>query len=297
MNNINWFRRNIEQTGMFEKFDWDKEFNPKDMTTEELTKKKNFFGEMITIRDTQKMAFEMKEILRRSFVFNVPLNLSRILTHTKPDFEDKIIKLPYEVIFINSNIIETDKFIIGGVLAYKKENKTILKTFIQDNRVEEKYRNTAYHIIKFEIEDGETNLNKIIKNSKETLFTKIPIQNEDLKDVLCFLFNFIDFLNNPEIEFVQKKENYPANIIRKNSAGSYNIYVSGKLKIYVDRITSLGSETIIKAHWVRGHWMRFMNKRYSNMFGKKIWIYPYIKGYGDPNKKEYFLTKYPVGVV
>jgi hypothetical protein len=290
MSNLNWFRRNIEQIEMIEMLDMDREFNMNDMSSAELTEKKNWFGEMVNIRDIQKIAIEMKGILKNSFVFNVPLNLSRILTHTKPDFEDKIIKLPYSAIFINSNIMETDSFTLGGVLSYKKENKTILKTFLQDNRLSESERKGAYHVIKFEIVDGKTDFNEIIRDSKETLFTKMPIENKDLRDVLAFFFNFIDFLNNPEIEFVQKKENYPANTIKNNSAGAYNIYVSGKLKIYVDRITSLGSETIRRAHWVRGHWRRFIGQRYCNMRGKKVWVYPFIKGYGNPNKKEYFLA-------
>ena len=67
--------------------------------------------------------------------------------------------------------------------------------------------------------------------------------------------------------------------------------VTGKLRVYLDRISEMGSLTLIRAHWVRGHWMRFRSDRYKNMKGKKTWVYPYIRGFGNPNKKEYYLKR------
>lgn len=291
--NINWFRANIELINNYEKWSdesWESEFPQSEMTNEDF-KDANFFGEMVPLKYARKEALNYKEKLKKSFVFNVPLNLSILLTKTKPDIIDKEIHLPYEVVYINSNIMQEDAFFIGGILCYKEKNGTVLKVSIRDMRLHDGHQIKEGMILKFFIRDGEKNFNTIIKESKETLTTKIPIEKKDLKNILSFFFNFVEFLNNPDIEFVKKEDSFPSNIIRNNSYGSFSIVVTGKLKIYLDRISEIDSISIIRAHWVRGHWMVFRSYRYTNMKGKKTWVYPYIRGFGNPNKKDYYLKQ------
>ena len=115
------------------------------------------------------------------------------------------------------------------------------------------------------------------------------------KKIQIFICNFLDFLNDPEVELKTIKRS-EKNRERRIKNGKMPIppinfiIVTGKLKIYQDGISSGIHFDFSCKFWVRGHFRRLIDEeRYGESAGKRIWIKPYIKGKGILKDKNYKL--------
>lgn len=130
-------------------------------------------------------------------------------------------------------------------------------------------------------------------------------------NIVNFICNFLDFLNNPEVEIVPIRRTKEQNLKRikrgKEPIPDYNmIRLTGELKRYMEKAQQMGAFDYSHKFWVRGHQIRFWNKdRYRFLYKKfnenKLkgyymdehndvlmkWIMPYIKGEGILVNKMY----------
>ncbi len=107
----------------------------------------------------------------------------------------------------------------------------------------------------------------------------------------------INFINNPEVEIIEKKpsEEHNQKRIKKNKIPHptrANSKITGKLKIYLENFRQQTQRYGFEHRfWVRGHFMHWRSERYTNKKGKKTWVLPYIKGKGILIKKNYSVVK------
>lgn len=139
----------------------------------------------------------------------------------------------------------------------------------------------------------------------------------NLKEIMLqYICNFLDFLNNPEVNVIDVAAPYERNLKRENrnqpKYPSYKlIRVSGTLNEYLQNMPEKPEQKLSTRFWVRGHFIRFKNiERYKRLYElhdqkalpKKYyvdsetglimrWILPYIKGEGILIDKPYILDK------
>jgi hypothetical protein len=115
--------------------------------------------------------------------------------------------------------------------------------------------------------------------------------------IRIFMCNFLDFLINPEVEFIRVERTIEQNEKRmkrgKIPLPNYDfVKVNGMLKIDLEKLRS--GEVFHYSHrfWVRGHFRTLRSeRRYKDKVGVKIWIVPYIKGKGLLIEKPYLIKK------
>jgi len=129
-----------------------------------------------------------------------------------------------------------------------------------------------------------------VVNKDELLYGNFNRQIGD--DLTSWISNFNDFLNDPEVEYVQVKSKpikYNSNKPRKKDKIKMKIVLKNKLKRYIQDLHNKRAFSINHKFWVRGHWRKYRHPRYKNMLGKKQWILPYVKGKGLLIEKAYEL--------
>lgn len=131
-----------------------------------------------------------------------------------------------------------------------------------------------------------------------TTILQVKMTDKRAKDfVHRFVLNFLNFMHNPEIEYVEHVRS-KKNMERRKKAGkpalpsTNKIRVTGTLKRYIDALNYGGhlSSRYGYRFWVRGHFRNYSANRYKDMKGKKQWILPYIKGQGILIEKNYKVT-------
>ncbi len=134
------------------------------------------------------------------------------------------------------------------------------------------------------------------------------ISKSTIKKLKVFICNFFDFINNPEvrvIRFVRSEKNKQRRIKagKEPLPSTHKIRLSGTLKTYYEQL-EVSDRTLNYRFWVRGHFMRFWNKKkYNNLYKRLVindlpteyyvddkirnndriimrWIKPFIKGEG-----------------
>ena len=109
-----------------------------------------------------------------------------------------------------------------------------------------------------------------------------------------FFLSFINFINNPEVEFVEHIRSQK-NVERRLKKGlpvipsTTNIRITGKLRIYIDELSQSEGWYYGYRFWVRGHFRVLSAERYAKP--KRIFIPPYIKGKGILVDKAYSVEK------
>jgi hypothetical protein len=106
-----------------------------------------------------------------------------------------------------------------------------------------------------------------------------------------FVLNFLNFINDPEVEFVRNKSDEVKNRKRINRGQFPNpdfcpIRITGKLKVYLDKVSDK-SFSYSYRFWVRGHFRTLRHPRYGDNVGKRQWIAPQIRGKGILINKRY----------
>lgn len=132
--------------------------------------------------------------------------------------------------------------------------------------------------------------------------------------------NFLDFIHNPDVEWVEKKGRpspkegkgfsecpvcgkHLANreAVNKHIQDEHpelekpvrTVSLSGKTKQYVQRYKNMSKKERkkVRTHWVRGHYRHLKSDYYTNKQGQKIWIPPHLRGRGKIVPKSYSLKE------
>ena len=264
---------------------------------------KNLYHELVIDHGQHNFNFGLG--LGFSKVFEINDDIIRLITLTDNEYTLEH-KLPFDVIFIEAKIpvigrYDTDfktniyyhGFLVFNIYNdygtnytfpwYKQEKKNvcdirIMGVYSKDNKLV-----------------GLTRLSLVKKREDtEETETQLMIPEHEAKQIRSFVLNFLDFLNDPDIEFVVGRHNKRNNEkrIRKGKMPlpeSTTIIVKNKLKRYISDLKRDKYKFYSYRFWVRGHWRTFRSEIYGENQGKKIWIKPYIKGDGLMISKNYEL--------
>lgn len=226
-------------------------------------------------------------------IFKISKEITKLLLLTKNNFRPKYFS-PFKSIFLDCHIDYREREVINGMLIQEVTSKI---------RETGEYRRDIDVFLFIERTD-----------SKKVLFIQYPLNKRDgqkmdevtyiynfdkpnSKDIALFAVNFLDFVNNPEIELVtveRTNEQNQKRIKRGKLPMPPHVFVNvtGKLKIYLNELQDGGHFSYNYRFWVRGHFRTLRNeRRYKNKVGTKIWIVPYIKGKGILIDKVYNVDK------
>lgn len=211
------------------------------------------------------------------------------------------------------NLVVDNKFkenILKGMEEKKKEAKDILvdvtekevEEALEQLKVGKALRITMASVLDngefwFDTFNRNQSLNPLIKDWGVTV-KEIKTTDKRARDFAHkFVLNFLNFLHNPEVEYVELKRS-KKNKERRRKEGKIvipstnKIKIKGKLKRTINKITE-GKDIGHYSHrfYVRGHFRTYRDDRYKNMKGKRQWIPPFIKGSGVLIDKSYLVNK------
>lgn len=290
-------------------------------------KKAKQFGVGYIENDSPLFIDSINQGLSECHIFEIKNTVKRLLIMTKNPKKNDKVKLPFPFIFIDVDFKKDEVKNLGFEIGYEKimgvlisEAKLVSKLTIESlkllkksgytgKQVQEYFQNKENTLgkalrisicskfngeIKFDTFNINVNLSDASKN-----YEVIESDNTDFRTkklVKCFVLNFLNFLNSPEIEYKTveygKKKNQKRVERGKKPIPVRNfIKVKGKLKKYINQLKN-DKTTWSYSHrfWVRGHWRTLKSKeRWGNKSGTRIWIKPYIKGKGILFEKKYSL--------
>ena len=263
----------------------------------------------------------IRKNLNKSHLFEVSEGVKLLLAGTKTPNKNDMYHLPFKTIFLDVNFKKEtlEKFHIDigydeivGILV--TEAKMIeydpLKSIYTTNEYEgaksygRALRITTIGITKdgymqFDVFNRNYNLEEGV-TPEHIKIKKIKMTNPKARDfVHTFVLNFLNFIQNPDVTYVEKQPNAKRNIERekedKTPLPPRNfITLTGHVKEYAQELR----DNPQKWHYghrfyVMGHYRTLKNPRWGKNVGKRIWIDDYVKGRGVLFKKNYRVKKYP----
>lgn len=284
-----------------------------------------------------------REELGKCKLFEIDENVKKLLLLTNNEILPHK-KMPFDYIFIDTDVYIDGWWFKGLMLAYNTayaEDSLMLMTFIGEQKEEDWpcdhmlwysfYTKKAASDLSKRFFD-ETRYPKSIYG-KKGLQLPVPVERRKtaVNKLAVFCMNFLDFLNNPDVQVVEISRSQK-NIERRQRHGkpvlppSRRVTVKGDLKVYIERIVQhLDNFHYTHKFFVRGHYMHFWNKkkyhklyqlleenRLSSLNRKhvrsdgsiisltyevgqdgiiKVWRWPFIKGQGILIDKTYRVTK------
>lgn len=261
------------------------------------------------------------ETLSKAKIFEIEDNIQKLLALTDAPRinEDEVIRLPFDNIFLDCQFTKEELEDYGvnpkyanrlrgiavtkGNFIFKEEefNPKSLKEYESKERIGNGLRITMCSVIEkdddgeeilFDVFNKNVNLNEEYQD-REIDIIENPTSDKDLRDfVHKFILNFLNFLNNPEVEYVEHKRS-EGNIQRKLRKGkpvipsTMSIRLNGRIREYIDYMGSQGLWHYEHRFWVRGHYRDLKDERYIEK--KRIWIFPFIKGKGQFVDKDYIV--------
>lgn len=103
--------------------------------------------------------------------------------------------------------------------------------------------------------------------------------------------NLVQLLNHPEVKLETRLYTEKQKATRlnrgKTGAGKTKIVLYKTLQQHMKKLAQ--NPNLTRAHWVRGHWMRFESERYKLAKGTKKWVLPHTRGTGIAPKPQYTL--------
>lgn len=275
----------------------------------EARSKVNFKANYGLSRDEMEFSIKamqhQKELMKKSFIFKIEDKASLLLWLTEiEDLKKEERKLPYENIFVSTKITFENYKIMGFLLQQIKEDKDVKDKLIEDGGNEDI---SISYLMYQHFEDGRNDLQRPmvqysnLGTGKE--FSKyywVDLGSEEKNKMFSqhlkwFITNFLDWVNNPDVQYIQKVD-IPSDrqsvYQKKYNNLSKEIVLTGSVKRYIDNLDIQNhSEYLKSAHWVRGHWRHLMSDMFVKKKGQKIWILPFIRGIGDPNKRDYLVKE------
>ena len=234
---------------------------------------------------------ETNRLFPLSKLFLINKNISEILQFTENKYQT-IEKLPFDEVFINDwFIIPKTNIIIKGIMLFMNTKDDVYATIkLHDENNESLGKEYVDDLLLYlNIFGGDkTTENKVYADDDFRFFYNKK-QTNYVRNYIC---NFLDFINNPEVELITVERTKEQNLKRIKRGKRpiptiKNIRVSGKLKIYLDHINSNPDFKYTHIFDVRGHWRMLRSDKWKKSKGTKIWIPPYIKGKGIYVKKNY----------
>lgn len=205
-------------------------------------------------------------------VFDVSPTLTKLLdmTKAKPRPLSEMF-FPFPTIFINTTLKVSGDVLVHGIFIESVAGRPVVFCCF-NTKGDEDFG--MYHIV---LED-------------------VKKCSGDARRVYDFIMNFLDFLNDPEVQYVKcRYEREPiqhkVRTLRPLRPAKRKIRITGTLKRYL-RQFSKGQHSKIKCRfWVRGHFRTLRSTWYKEMRGKRVWIPPYIKGEGILINRNYKVKK------
>jgi hypothetical protein len=244
-------------------------------------------------------------LLSKSHLFKVERDIVDALVLTDNKLDHARHKLPFPIIFIDCYIpiisweFEDGKIAshYNGILLFEVRDSYNEDEFIPLKNLQEmlpkKGELSKFYMYGYEGEIPSPDPYLYIGNTG-TDVTTAPEFKDEKKQIEMFVANFLDFINDPEVELVDEPNQVYTNKIRKRKGlspipPSKIITLKGKIKEYVAKIRTGATFTYSHRFWVRGHWRELRSDIFTNKRNTRIWIPPYIKGNGVLLQKEYDL--------
>jgi|TARA_R100001530_G_scaffold62534_1_gene44990 hypothetical protein len=245
-------------------------------------------------------------------IFKVGEDVKKLLFLTKPPVKNNHINLPFPEMFIDVSFSKEELNKIGLDMGYGRIIGIMLK---KGNMIHEKLGGDvvgeALRITIFSETGGKwwfDTFNKNINLTEGWNDWNVTVKENETTDkkakkiVHCFALNFLNFMNNPEIQTVVVERDDEKNEKRISKGkiplpSIHHVRVTGVLKEYLNKLNSEGSFELSHRFWVRGHFRTLKSEeRYGKNAGKRSWILPYIKGKGILVEKQYDVVKKPKGI-
>ena len=269
--------------------------------------KKNVEVYNLSLQDHMQQGVNLALGISKAKIFEIDNDVIHLLTLTDNKYDPSRHRLPFDVVFVDAKIP-----IIGSTEFIKKTNISyhgfLLFNVYEDNITDFKYpwytkndkevksirmlslwssKDHPGGYMRFCLTDERTDVPKSEINFK--------IEDFEQKQLASFGLNFLDFINDPDVEFVYSRANRKMNERRAHRGLPVypkitSIRVKNKLKRYITKMKRNNPLFYSHRFWVRGHWRTLRNnERYGKNAGKTIWIKPYIKGDGLLINKNYEL--------
>jgi len=264
--------------------------------------------------------------LQHSKLFQISKSTRNLLALTKtPKKDNEELKLPFDYSFIDVNFKREDMKQLGIDIGYREIVGIIIskgKMFKQRQK-DGKYTGVEYkgdkeltdavgeniRVTTMSLTGQPDKDDKFFKKDEEnmvwfdTINMNVKMFDEELKNftikeqtrthpkarkfIKSFVVNFLNFINNPEIEYIDRKRDDERNKKRAKRGqppipDRIIVRLTGHLKKYVDKIEANSGKcwTYGYRFWVRGHFRRQPYKEDGNIKYKRIWILPFVKGGG-----------------
>ena len=263
-----------------------------------------------------------EKLLRETTVFKVPLKITNSLLRTKLPNDlnrHQEIRLPKDNIFIESTVkLDYRKYdcnifgihILDSPLTNltRIKNPNLFERIIETTTFDGKKFTDVKQLFDFIDKCGNLRAFKVIHVETHPSQYINTVQNIHIlwkpehkvvdrlrgpeKVMRDFIFNYVLFVNNPEVDFIYRETPVKANQKRlaqgRIPKPDYAVIkLKGQLKKVVNQTPSFSSGKKNRAHEVRGHWRNFYNDKYTNMKGKRRWIYPFVRGEGIAVSRNY----------
>ncbi len=236
--------------------------------------------------------FGVLNFFTTTHIFCIEDNIKYLLLKTNNTIVEK--KIPFNNMFIDTTLKIEDISIFGLRVSFDKFGDDGIHIAIS---VVFDWNNKAYAIA-YPLQKNLLHYTEDLVYSEKYVHSIKPWEKikPHLKQINLFVCNFLDFLNNPEVELVtieRTKEENEKRILRgKNPTPPQSfVNVTGKLKIYLDELKSNTNFSYNHRFDVRGHFRTLRSEKWKKSRGMKIWIPPYIKGKGMYIKKVYDVKK------
>lgn len=239
---------------------------------------------------------QILDTLETSKVFDIDNEIKVLLLNTNPPKNAGLLKLPFKSIFIDINITNEEAELedcdkeVKGLLVIERD------VLNPEGKREGRVFNVVYRTeVTDESKEPYLYVDEaifIIENETIRFVYKRPKTSDVIQR---FLYNFILFMNQPEIERIDVHRTPEQNQKRLDKGKrplpelTTTIHLTGKLKDYVNSLRTGRHFSLSYQFWVRGHFRTLRNECYGARAGTKIWIMPYIKGEGMLVDKSYKL--------
>lgn len=244
-------------------------------------------------------------------IFEIDTNTKNLLLMTTPPDKNQYLHLPFNSTFVDVKLDKEGLERMGfkKFVYQDKAVEEVLGILIYDQVFTKENNNPKeilghglwyYVIYRSDTNRGTCyNLDSFVDNTDIVFedFNKYKATIDIRKGVKCFVINFLNLVNSPDIELVRVHRDVDRNFKRFKKGklplpDSSRIKLTGRLKVYVDKLCS-DSKIWHYNHsfWVRGHWRTLRHERWGANRGKRIWIPPFVKGRGILIRKDYEVCK------
>lgn len=273
-----------------------------------IPKTKSFYG---IEGHNDNNAIEFRQNIRQGLsqckIFEVTDSIKRLLVLTRTPKINEGLNLPYDSVFIDVSFtkeeledcgVDIDAERIIGILFGKgtliDTDGMIVGEDLRITMLSENFKIDKDYPLWFDSFNKNANLVDEYKD-KEVEVLENPTTDKKAREFIYrFVLNFLNFVNNPEIEIVEnvRSEKNQERRLKKGLPiipSSSIIILNGKLKQYVSDLENNPQWHYNYRFWVKGHYRNLRSDKYKEK--KRLWILPFVKGQGVLIEKRYLLKQ------